>query len=126
MQYGTVNNAIEASITLTVLGDDGTAERHEFFIDTGFYGELTLSQDIIDRLDLPVSDNMEVELTLAGGSNTVSNTYRARILWHGRPRNVDVVSLENDFLLGMGLLQGSNLNVDAVVGGAVVISELGL
>ena len=125
MQYGTVNDALEASVTLTILADNGTAERHEFFIDTGFYGELTLPQSIIDRLDLPVSRHREVDLTLAGGTNTVSNTYRARIWWHGRPENVEVVSLENDFLLGMGLLQGSNLNVDAVPAGAVVISELG-
>ena len=124
MQYGIVNDALEGWITLTVLGADGAGERHEFFIDTGFYGELSLSQEVIDRLNLPASDRREVVLTLAGGSTRKSNLYEAGIFWHGRIREVNVVSLETDHLVGMGLLSGSNLSVDAVPGGAVVIAEL--
>ncbi len=48
----------------------------------------------------------------------------ASIFWHGRLREVDVVSLETDNLIGMGLLQGSNVNIDAIPGGSVTITEL--
>ena len=127
MHYGIVTDtdALEATVALTLQADDGTAEHLTFLIDTGFYGALTLSQEVVERLNLPPGDVKEVELTLPDALTANANLYKARILWHGRPREVEVISLENDFLLGMGLLRGCNLSVDAEPGGAVVISELG-
>ena len=124
MHYGTVNDTIDAGLPLTVLGDNGAAERIDFLIDTGFYGEITLPQDIVNRLNLPLSECEEAEITLAGGSTRTSPLYTARIFWHGRVRQVEVLNLDNDPLIGMRLLSGSNLSVDAVPGGAVVITEL--
>ena len=124
MHYGVVSEYLEANISLTVMGDNGTSARLSFLIDTGFYGELTVSQSIVDRLNLPLSDDDGVELTLAGGSTHRSNVYTARIMWHDRLRHVEVVSLDSDFLIGMGLLSGSNVNIDAVHGGVVTINEL--
>lgn len=124
MQFGAVDDALDARIILTVMGDDGASEPVNFLIDTGFYGELTLSWDIVQRRSLRRSDDADVSLTLAGGSISDANVYVARIIWHGRIRDVQVVHLDTDPLIGMSLLRGSNLNVDAVPGGAVVISEL--
>lgn len=126
MHYGIVTGAYDlgAGVTLTVLADNGAAEHLDFLIDTGFYGELTLSQDVVDRLALTPGADKDVELALAGGSTRNADLYTARVLWHGRSREVEVVCLETEFLIGMGLLRGSNLSVDATPGGAVVISEL--
>ena len=124
MQYGVVTESLEANVMLTVSGRNGATEQIDFLIDTGFYGELALSQVTIDRLNLALSDRSETTLTMADGTTSTANTYSACVLWHGRRREVEVINLEADFLLGMGLLSGSNLNVDAVPGGAVVITEL--
>ena len=124
MQYGVVTESLEANVMLTVSGRNGATEQIDFLIDTGFYGELALSQVTIDRLNLALSDRSETTLTMADGTTSTANTYSAYVLWHGRRREVEVINLEADFLLGMDLLSGSNLNVDAVPGGAVVITEL--
>ena len=126
MHYGIVTDtdALEATVALTVQAYDDTAERLTFLIGTGFYGSLTLSQEVVERLNLPPGDVKEVEITLPDALTANANLYKARILWHGRPREVEVISLENDFLIGMGLLRGSNLNIDAIPGGSVTITEL--
>ena len=124
MQYGAVTESLEASVSLTVSGRNGATERISFLIDTGFYGELALPQVTIDRLDLARSDRSAINLTMADGTTSGANTYSAYVLWHGRRREVEVINLETDFFIGMRLLSGRNLNVDAVPGGAVVITEL--
>ena len=50
--------------------------------------------------------------------------YNARIMWHGNSKEVVAVNMGSEPILGMQLLQGSNLSVDAVFGGSVTITEL--
>ena len=124
MHYGTVNDALEAIVSLSILRDDGAHETFEFIVDTGLSEEMVLPDRIIDELGLLPDD--PIVLTTADGRPRLVGTYTARILWHDRPRDVHLAGMGDEFLIGMELLRGSNLNVDAVVGGAVVISELGL
>ena len=131
MHYGTVDYAyddediLEASITLTLMGNNGTTDNVAFVVDTGLTEEMALTNEIIHRLGLSTDDDAgEIELTLADGTTAAFNVYIADILWHDRIRRVAAVSTESISLIGMELLRGSNINVDAVPGGLVTITEL--
>ena len=91
-------------------------------MDTGFTGNLTLPAESIRRLGLPYIGNRTFEL--ANGQQFRFDTYLGSVSWHDRERLV--VTLESDGapLLGMRLLWGSRLTMDALGGGAVEIEEL--
>lgn len=91
-------------------------------IDTGFDGELTLPQETIRRLDYLYAGSAGG--TLADGSEVQFDYHEGRVLWHGVARPVAVLAAEGQPLVGMALLQGSRLTVDAVHGGEVIVSEL--
>ncbi len=123
MHYGNVNSALEAGVALVLLGDTGATEQADFIIDTGFSGGITLATDIFDRLNLQRDD--DVAVTLGDGTVRALARYTARLLWHGRRREIEAVRVESDeLLIGMRLLQGSSLHVEAVPGGLVAIAEL--
>ena len=130
MHYGVVNrigdlgDLIEAEITLTVLGNGAGNADIPFVIDTGFTGTLALPIHIISRLNLPPADDDETEVTLADGSAEIAGVYIARLLWHGRPREVELLDLGSEPLAGMELLRGCNISIDAAPGGIVTIAEL--
>lgn len=127
MQYGVVNEVgpvIVAGITLTVLGNDAGSEDIPFLIDTGFGGALALPIHIIRRLNLPPAEGDYTEVILADGSTETVGRYVAHVLWHGRMREVNLLNLECEPLVGMDLLRGSNISVDAAPGGVVAIAEL--
>ena len=125
MQYGIVNDAIEATVTLNVMADNDEGIPITFIIDTGATGDASLPQSVIDSLNLSLAeDSDDIVITLADGTTGPGRLYPARVLWHDRIRHIEVVNLEGAPLVGMALLYGCNLNVDAVPGGLVTITEL--
>jgi len=50
--------------------------------------------------------------------------HEGRILWHGRELDVAVLASNGDPLVGMALLDGSRLTVDAAPDGPVRVEEL--
>ena len=125
MQYGIVNDAMEATVALNVMADNDESISITFVIDTGATGDASLPQSVIDSLDLPsAEDSDNIVITLADGTTGPGRLYLARIIWHDRIRHIEVVNLEGVPLVGMALLYGSNLNVDAIPGGMVTITEL--
>jgi clan AA aspartic protease len=91
-------------------------------IDTGFDGELTLQEATIRRLGYPYSGSAGG--TLADGSEVQVDFYEGRVLWHGADRPVAVIGAEGQPLIGMGLLEGSRLTLEAEPGGKVLVEEL--
>lgn len=122
MHCGIVNDALEAVITLAVLSDAGAGESVAFAIDTVFTDALTLPQHIIDRLNLLPDDDLPV--TMADGTVRYLTRYTAYVHWHRQIREVQVIAMGPYSLVGMGLLRGSNLSVDATPGGIVTVTEL--
>ena len=129
--YGRVNaidDILEAEITLVVRGGGYATESVDFIIDTGYTGEITLPQEIIDRLNLQAANYDESDIgptvVLADGTIRTVAVYVASISWNDRLRNVEVDSLGIAPLIGMRLLRGCNLSVDAAPGGLVTITEL--
>ncbi len=122
MHHGTVNDVLDAVVSLSILREDGTEETFEFIVDTGLIEEMVLPQDVVDQLGLLPDDS--VVLTTGDGRARLVGTYNAWVLWHDQPRRVHVASRGREFLIGMGLLLGSNVNIDAIPGGSVTITEL--
>lgn len=85
---------------------------HEFetWIDTGFNGELVLSQEAIDNLALEQSGTLKA--VLADGSEVALRRYFCLIEWLGETRELEVIANEGEFpLLGVGLLLGRDLKI---------------
>lgn len=123
--YGAVDaNAREARLTLTVYDGSTQPESLSFLIDTGATVAMLLPQETIDRLNLPLADDDEIEITVADDANIRCRIYVASILWHHRVREIEAVNLGSDPLIGMGLLRGSSISIDAAPGGLVAITEL--
>jgi clan AA aspartic protease len=121
---GRVNSRIEAIVRLWIRGTEGRVLETEVIIDTGFSGTLSLPQEMVAGLGLlPQGQMLGV---LADGSETFFPVYEAIILWRGQPHATYVSAVESDPLLGMGMLQGSELAIQIVEGGEVAIQALRL
>lgn len=122
MMTGSVTAGLQALLELEVLGPNGRSEDVETVIDTGFDGELILPRTLVASLAL--NQRGKYLARLADGTRVVLDYYDAIVIWHGQPRKVNVLPSGAVALLGMELLQGSRLIVDACPAGAVMIEEL--
>jgi clan AA aspartic protease len=91
-------------------------------IDTGFTSFLSLPSDLIASLELPWSCR-DIG-TLGDGSEVIFEMYTASVIWDGQIKIVAVAASEADPLVGMALLYGYDLRIQAVEGGTVVIQSL--
>lgn len=116
----------QAVLAMRVLGSaeqlDGESGLVDAVIDTGFTGQLALPPEAVGRLGLPGRGRRRA--ILADGRTVEVNVFLARIVWHGRERAVQVLATEGGPLVGMALLRGSRLTVDAAPDGPVLVEEL--
>lgn len=116
----------QAVLAMRVLGSveqlDGESRLVEAVIDTGFTGQLVLPPEAVGQLGLPGRGRRKA--ILADGRTVEVNVYLARVIWHGRERAVQVLATEGGPLVGMALLRGSRLTVDAAPDGSVLVEEL--
>ncbi len=110
-----------ALVPLVVGGPNRRGEA-DFFLDTGFTGFLTLPPDAIAKLALPYVGIQPS--SMADQSQTLLSIYRLTVLWDGEDREVDVLELEGAPLLGMSLLDGYEVRIQAVDGGLITIERL--
>lgn len=122
MRGRVADDGSEPLISLRVGAGSGRDEQIEAVIDTGFTGELTLSPRTVESLSLRFQGDGTA--TLADGSVESFEIYRAALFWHGLPRLVLVYAVPGPPLIGMELLRGSELRVEATRGGRVEIEEL--
>jgi clan AA aspartic protease len=124
MMIGNVNSRREAIIQLAVLGENNQRQGIKAVIDTGYTGFLTLPSALIDKLGLTWF--MQEEGTLGDGSLCMFNVFEASIIWDGQVRSIEINESEAAPLVGMGLLEGYELNIQGLPGGAVTIKALSL
>ena len=122
MMTGVVNTDLEALLRLTVRDAGGSPRDVEAVIDTGFNGFLTLPPALIAALGLPWLCRQQGQL--ADGSLLAFDVYVATVDWHGQPRSVEVEAADAQPLLGMAMMQGSELRMQVVPGGSVAIEGL--
>ncbi|MBD2461011.1 clan AA aspartic protease [Oscillatoria sp. FACHB-1407] len=123
MMQGFVNQNCEAIIRIAVGSADAPKQMVEALIDTGFTGFLCLPPSTIQSLGLPwIFRDIG---TLGDGSEVVFEMYRATVIWDGQIQVVDVAESEAEPLVGMSLLRGFRLQIEAIEGGIVAIELLG-
>lgn len=122
MISGIVTADRAAVVRIFVLGPEGQVREFEVIVDTGFDGYLTLSSSVVAGLGLIW--RRRGSALLADGRETVFDSYEASVIWDGQRRRVVVDAVETVPLLGMALLSGYKLTLEAVVGGDVKIERL--
>jgi len=122
MITGIVTAYRQAIIRLTVRGPEGQEQEIEAVIDTGFDGSLTLPPPLIAALGLVW--RRRGRALLADGSESLFDIHEAIVVWDGEPRRIAVDTADIDPLVGMSLLYGFELTVQARDGGSVAIKPL--
>ncbi len=122
MMMGNVNSRREAIIQFAVLGENNQRQAIKAVIDTGYTGFLTLPFAIITTLGL--TWYMQEEGILGDGSLCMFNVFEAFVIWDGQIKSIEINESETDPLVGMGLLEGYELNIQAFAGGLVTIKAL--
>ncbi|MBW4536423.1 MAG: clan AA aspartic protease [Pleurocapsa minor HA4230-MV1] len=122
MMQGVVNSRREATLTVVVGNSNQQLQAIKTVIDTGFTGFLSLPSTIIAALNLPWSASDIV--TLGDGSETLFDLYTAVVIWDGQYRDIYIAESETEPLLGMAMLYGYRLQVEAIEGDIVKIEAL--
>src|SRR3954453_12366630 len=121
MIRGIVTDQREAIIRLRILASTAQEQEIDAVVDTGFNDFLALPSDQIKTLDLPFAAPLLA--TLADGTVVETNSYRAAVMWDSQRRDVLVVACDGGPLVGMSMLYGCNLFLEAKDGGAVIIER---
>lgn len=122
MMQGFVNQNCEAIIRVAVGHADSAKKMVEALIDTGFTVFLSLPLATITTLRLPW--HFRDIGTLGDGSEVVFEMYKATVIWDGQTQIVDVAASEAEPLVGMSLLYGFKVQIEAIEGGIVMIAAL--
>lgn len=122
MMFGVVNDNCEAIIKVAVGRIGSPKITIDAVIETGFTSFLSLPLSLMTELDLPW--HYRDVGTLGDGSEVVFEIYKAAAIWDGQNQIVDVAASDADPLVGMGLLYGFKLQIEAVEGGMVTIEAL--
>lgn len=122
MITGKVNSQREAIVAVSLLDASGVEQPIEAVLDTGFTGELTLPPKYIDDLGLEFFGSRLA--VLGDGSEVLMDNYFGQIMWHGRSRRIVVLESAGGPLLGMELLEGSDLSLRIQTDGPVQIDEI--
>ena len=118
MILGFVHNR-EAIVQLAVIGDQQQKQGIRAIIDTGFTGSLTLPPIVIADLELVWFTQQEG--FLGDGSRRTFDVYRGAVIWDGQLRVIEINASDTAPLVGMALLEGFELRVQAYEGGSVAI-----
>ena len=109
---GSVDGSGRALVRIRLKNPTDAAETElDAWIDTGFTGELVLSQQYVTSLGLPLGPS--VMARLATGSDIQLDTYTCLLEWFDEWRRIEVVANEGQYpLLGVGLLLNHDLHID--------------
>jgi clan AA aspartic protease len=120
MMQGRVNQNCE--MLAIVIRNNAITQLVDTVINTGVSGFLTLPADIISALGL--SWEGRDFATLGDGTACTFDVYLGLVIWDGQYREVYINESETIPLIGMKLLRGYDLQIQAIEGGLVIIKEL--
>lgn len=93
----------------------------EFILDTGFEGDLTLPRSVLLRLEVrPLFLSLR---SMADGTLRECPVYQLAMEWNEELRDVEILCLEHNPLLGTLLLEGWHVAIDLVEGGEVLLES---
>ena len=91
-------------------------------VDTGYSGELSLPVSIAMRLGSV--RGLGGRIVLADGTSIPYDSYNVDFEWSGSYRRLAASAMGDDAVIGMGLLSGHALMVEAIAGGPLTIVPL--
>ena len=122
MIRGRVDTQRQAWVQLEVERSDGRFETIETVVDTGFNGHLSLPPEVIGRLN--VKPDGQADVDLATGAQATLSAWLGNVLWHDTIRSVLIFESNGTPLLGMELMEDSQLTMQARINGHVLIERL--
>ena len=117
-----ITGAPRVSITVANITERHRTLTLSAVVDTAFTGYLTLPLDSIRELGLVLRGTQPP--VLANGTVGQFSVYAGMVTWNGQERLTIIFESDSDPLIGMAMLWGSRLTVDAQEGGDVVIEGL--
>jgi clan AA aspartic protease len=124
MMQGIVDRNCEAIIRLAIGNAGSQRQMVDAVIDTGFTGFLTLPFPFSILTDLNLRAYRREEGILGDGSTCIFDVYRGFVIWDGELRQIDINESDTEPLVGMSLLYGYRMQLDAIEGGMVTIQAL--
>ena len=121
MITGKIRDERVAIIEMEVIGLTQRA-KIEATLDTGFTGYLTLPEFLVDYLRLPQIGTRRT--IIAHGRAVILDLYLAKVIWHGKESDIEVLRTDKQPLIGMSLLRGSRVTLDVVTNGDVTITPM--
>jgi clan AA aspartic protease len=122
MITGNVGSNLLPHICLYIEDDNGQTHAIDADIDTGFTGFLCLPPSLVATLGLAWRDDRDVQL--ADGNIIRLNIYSAVVVWDNQPRHVEIHAANSTPVVGVKLLEGSELRIRFVNGGLVWIDVI--
>ncbi|MBW4449985.1 MAG: clan AA aspartic protease [Spirirestis rafaelensis WJT71-NPBG6] len=122
MIAGIVNGDFEPIIPLSIYSVTGQIYTQDVIVDTGFNGWLSLPPSIIAELGLIWKRRGRA--ILGDGSECIFNVYEAVVLWDGAILTIPIDEADSEPLIGMSLMEGYQLTVQAIEGGRVELNKL--
>ena len=122
MIRGSVNTRLEVVVPIRVRGSGGAELDVTAVVDTGFSAFLTVPVSLAELLELKTSS--VVKSRLADGSILESDLYVAEVFWDDLWIPVLATAIGDEVLIGMNMLEGHRVLIEAVRGGAVEIDPI--
>ncbi|MYE55137.1 MAG: clan AA aspartic protease [Chloroflexi bacterium] len=117
-----ITGAPRVSITVVNISEPNRTLTVNAIVDTAFTAHLTLPLASIEKLGLLSRGKQPA--VLANGMVGDFPVYAGLVSWDGHRRLIPIFESDSEPLLGMAMLWGSRLIVDAWEGGDVVIKEV--
>lgn len=112
----------EAIIHISICDSKGQIYERDAIIDTGFDAWLSLPADFIAMLGL--TWKRRGLALLADGSRSIFNMYEANVIWDEQLLTIPIDEADSEPLVGMSLMEGYELTIQAVNGGIVKLSKI--
>ena len=122
MIKGKVDARRQAWVQVEIRDEGGRVQSVDAVVDTGFTGYLILPYEMIGGMTL--RQGPQTHVTLAAGVRGRLNTWRGYVLWHDQPRLIQILEARGTPLLGMRMLEDSQLTIQARANGDVLIEKL--
>jgi clan AA aspartic protease len=120
MIVGVVNGSNEPVLQLDLVGNNGQRQSVELIVDTGFTGFMALPLAVVRALGWPWCGRALA--VMADGRDEICDVYEGTIVWDAQMRRVETEAVDAKPLLGMALLRGHDLHIQALPGGRVTIT----
>ena len=122
MIVGRVSDNREAIVQLALKGSENRLRSVRSVVDTGYTGYLMLPQLMITELAWQCIGTQKG--VLGDGSVKNFDVYLGTIIWDGGTQEITVNASELEALIGMSLLDGYKIEIEASPGGEIRLSVM--